>query len=418
MNEPPAAKIIFKLLNTRPEKIELSDFNCPLPEKGAINNFRLLPLPDKAFLLTFDLEENLSYEWEPQPILRLDLHDEHYYDESEWDYRKGLEHHSRGELREALSAYRKAVFKNRRHGNAYFKAGQIRFAMGQYRLAEINFNHALRLKSDSLNLYRDLAALYEKTGKSHQAEEYRRIYHKKKEEALSRKTQEQTDNESMASSLPETDLLSEKVASTETLQIYQKLEGTPSKSSLPLQLIFYVVGIFVLSVALIIYFIRLFAKRQDRYRAWDSNLFEELSEEQINMKKEQILKVAKLAARELEYENAEPTLKGAPEDELQEEAVSEGNLFREPEVGDAESRYRKEEMARHLSLGIGEIDLALNLKAHQRKAHSCFSLESQIDEMVSKNYPITEIAREMNLGKGEVELFLTLKQHKTNTSSR
>ena len=77
-------------------------------------------------------------------------------------------------------------------------------------------------------------------------------------------------------------------------------------------------------------------------------------------------------------------------------------------------------LARSLNLGVGELELALNLKAHQRNVHKNLSREEQIARLYQKNLNVAEIARRMKIGQGEVEFYLAMQKQlgKSGTQKR
>ncbi|OPX34848.1 hypothetical protein B1H10_02575, partial [candidate division KSB1 bacterium 4484_188] len=174
LNNSPDQKIVLKISSD--EKIENRDLQCSLPKNSGLSDFKVLPFKPQSLLLVLNLKEPLEFGWKNKSQLQLEVHDRAFRDPAEREYLRGLEFQQAGDLNKALSAYRKAVFLNRKHGNAYFKAAQIRFRFKQYHLAEINFKHALRLNCDSLTLYRDMANFYRAYGKTDLAEKYRKIY--------------------------------------------------------------------------------------------------------------------------------------------------------------------------------------------------------------------------------------------------
>ena len=50
------------------------------------------------------------------------------------------------------------------------------------------------------------------------------------------------------------------------------------------------------------------------------------------------------------------------------------------------------------------------MTAHQRQAQKFHSLDNEIEALYEQNMDVTEIARHMSLGQGEVELLLAMRK--------
>jgi hypothetical protein len=101
-------------------------------------------------------------------------------------------------------------------------------------------------------------------------------------------------------------------------------------------------------------------------------------------------------------EETEPALISAEASD--ETAIPDLDLL---DVNEPSDRLR---LAKSLNLGVGELELALNLKAHQRNVHRSISREEQIARLHAHHLDIAEIARRMRIGQGEVEFYLAMQE--------
>ncbi len=420
LNESPAGKIVMKLTGSDASDSENLVSETALPGKGSILRYHLTPLSPRNRLLVFDLEEALDFEWQATGGGCLVVHDEKFFDKSEWEYRRGLKLQKEGKKEQALAAFRKAVFLNRSNGNAYFKAGQIRLANQQYRLAEIDFKHALRLSSDSLDLYLALRDLYQAKGDPESVRKYEQIYRQKTAEQMSASTAEdkfvvpiQTKNTEQTGS--HRVVASDAAASPDTAATL--LSKTEPEGWSPSGTIFYLLGIaFLLVFAVVILSLLGLRKRHA-----DAELMPDLPEIQLQYQKDKILKAARKIVSQSEADPGDssdipPVLDDANEQQSADERSMEHtrSLMEEGEYADEEEpvdhRWDGSRIARELNLGVGEIELALNMTAHQRQAQKFHSLDNEIEALYEQNMDVTEIARHMSLGQGEVELLLAMRK--------
>ena len=418
LNSSPAVKILIKLINHVSDETPEAKIDNALPSYGGVRSYRILPLTSSSVLLVLELAGKMAFRWEGDNSGRLVIYDEDFRDPSQREFLRGLQLHRQGKLREALSAYRRAVHLNRRNGNAYYKAGQIRFAFKQYRLAEINYNHALRLKCDSLGLYPALAQLYRLKGRTKLMKKYQRLYREKQQEQV---LSQQTENRDVSSrSETEQSLLQEKKEQKEAvLPAESQARSTPTapaetEQSLPVRIALYLTGIALLSIFLIVSGFLYFQKKRYRFRRATENALFSLDSGELNVQKEKILQLARQAAHHFPSE-VPPEMEAAREekgDSSSEEAVTV-SVEEKPDfssVTEEGAVPNRTDVARLLNLGVGEIELALNLTAHQRQAQKKRTLMNEIEEMHQQDISVTEIARRMGMGQGEVELLLAMKK--------
>lgn len=421
LNPSPAVKILIKLINTVSDETPGVKIENSLPSSAGVRSYRILPLTSSSALLVLELAGKMDFRWEGKNGGGLIIYDENFRDPSQREYLRGVQLHRQGKLREALSAYRKAVFLNRRNGNAYYKAGQIRFAFKQYRLAEINYNHALRLKCDSLGLYPAMARLYQIQGRKRLAEKYQRLYREKQQQVLSQPAEKQENISLNPATPPITAEKQKEVQTTPTPPAgEQRAVSAPAREAeplLPMRIVLYLFGIVLLSVFLIISGFVYFRKKRYPRQVGREELLLSLDSQKLTARKEEILHLARKAAADRPADD-----KTENEGLMEEENVPSSQVTEEF-VGRDEKEHSnlsveedtvpdRADVARLLNLGVGEIELALNLTVHQRQAQKKRTLESEIEEMYERNISVTEIARRMHLGQGEVELLLALRKKK------
>lgn len=420
LNNSPDQKIVLKL--SADEKIKQRNLQFTLPENSGLADFKVMPFKPQNMLLVFRLKEPLEFGWADESRSEMVVHDRLFRDPAEREYLRGLKFHRAGDLNRALSAYRKAVFLNRKHGNAYFKAAQIRFRFRQYRLAEINFKHALRLKCDSLALYRDIAEFYRATGKPGIAEKYRTIYRNRLSEKSALLANRATEPLPEHSPVAENPPVPQQKKNTEPNPVPPSQPPVKKSGSLPFRIIFYLIGSIIILAGILIRLILLIRKKRSR-RAVNKEAF--MNPDyfgSLDLRKEKILN----AAREVVNKKEEnPPVESLVDMSFHlpvggEQALEEpGKTGEQPgKTLSANADYSpqtKHDIARNLNLGVGEIELALNLKAQKRQASRDTFVESEIQKLVDEDLDVSEIARRMKLGQGEVELYMALNKRPFET---
>ncbi len=431
LNSSPAQKLLIKITSPGLRNDFQPYYQPEIPELSGIAGFRQLPLQKNSRLLVFEFKKNLKFLVKSRPTPRIILQDESFFDPWEVMYQKAVKLQKEGKLDKALALYRKIIFRNRRHGNAYFKAGQIRFAKGQYHLAEINFKHALRLKCDSLGLYRDMAKLYQKLGNFTLARKYRKIFQQQysqkpdnspgKPPVMSLQTAPASPSRTTVQQ--DTQSVPEKATSTTTPQ--------PSGKKSHKSLLVYLLGI-VLLFGFVVY--RLISSIQKRISS--RPMFELPRDFDLEKNREKILHTARTILQEAEKNQkaavdspvqteqakvpaeSSQTSEAAPIEETEQPLLSAetANDTGIPDLDllDVNEPSDRLKLARSLNLGVGELELALNLKAHQRNVHRSISREEQIARLHAHHLDIAEIARRMRIGQGEVEFYLAMQEKRKN----
>ncbi len=448
LNPSPAQKLLVKIYSSNLNRTFRPYFKISVPEPSGIASIQQLPLKKNSRLLVFTLKSNLNFSLHQGNPTRIILHDEAFFDPLEQLYQQAVALQKAGQLDKALTLYRKIIFKNRRHGNAYFKAGQIRFAKKQYHLAEINFKHALRLKCDSLGLYRDMARLYRVLGNSVLARKYQRLY----QEQYSRQPQPVPDSQKQVSaveasspagsenpvktsppSMEENAAPSQLTRATDSSVVStSRLPEKPARSAN--HILLYLLGTALLLGVLLYWLITSIQKRM--VQRLKTTTFPELN---LEKNREKILQTAQAAlqqAAQREEQMAEMPPKPEPPAEpsgLREPAKASPPPVEEEMASvltedspaqlsqlNLEEPENRLKLARSLNLGVGELELALNLKAHQRNVHKNLSREEQIARLYQKNLNVAEIARRMKIGQGEVEFYLAMQKQlgKSGTQNR
>jgi len=425
LNFSPASKILLKV--TPQDMTYGANFtDLQIPEKSGIVAVKNTPIDGKNYLLVIELFEKLpfSYRVSDSEGVRIVIEDEAYRDVLENYYRKGLYYQQKGDEGTALQYYRKVVFKNRKHPHAYYKAGQIRFQWKQYRLAEINFNHALKNQCDSLGVYDWMAKLYDVYGKVQLAQEYREKFLRLKQTRL--ELENRISPEKKQETPIEIRLVNETAPSKEdsVANLKTSVEETSpiTRAGIPLKVYAYILGIVSLSLFIIIWVVlTLLKKRKQRL------LYGRANDVEIDLakRKEKFLKLT----REILQDNADQEIPHTGEENQKQEPDSMlsdllppteefikgiSTTSNHPEIRESDFLKEKEEtnrmeiesLARELKLGVGEIELALNLSNKKPSNIRQKDVYSRIRELYEKNYSIQAIAREVNLGQNEVELFL------------
>ncbi len=430
LNFSPANKILLKVQG---DSLAIQAFTQKLPQTilpplSGIRELRTIPIGSKALLLVIDFWERLPFTFKDsgQPI-RMAVADAPYRHRLENWYRRGLYYHKRGELKKALAYYRKVVFQNRKHGNAYFMAGQIRWQWRQYRLAEINFNRALQGATDSVRVYYFLAQLYDQTQRPQKAQQYARLYEDKrvkqappvqppvqKKAAVSpiKLAQKQVD------SSKSTDAFSDSVTVAVGESMNSVVDGWWKPRSSITVLLLSFVGIIGM---ILVYRWR----RQQQLWRVRRNLMQkdvrqmpqpQSSPESLARKKEKILALFEDVVKEDVSESVAVRPGATPETPV---PASSPEIAEAPAlVGAAEEiaphRQDPTQLARQLNLGVGEIELALLMSSHQVQTNRQNDYRKAILHLRAQNKSIAEIARELNIGRSEVEIVLKLMNMRTS----
>jgi len=358
--------------------------------------------------------------------IRLSVDDQPYRNPLENWYRRGLYYQKKGDLKKALAYYRKVVFQNRKHGNAYFMAGQIRWSWKQYRLAEINFRNALRGKTDSIRVYYFLAELYRQLQNPTKAEAYTRLYEQHRTATPQPPTPPDTTRPKVSPiKLARTDSIpantSETVSpadsSTLALTVGQIL--FPWQWSPTLQVLggIMVLGLLV-GLALVMGIRR---KNRHQYPVAASTpprkqpkatgvKSQPTPPETVEEKKEKIMALFQDALNETPV-NSEPHSQRESRFAAR-ETVTESEPLPEPseEIPGLEQsgHGHPRDVARQLNIGVGEVELALLMSSHQVQTNRSSDYRKAILQLRAQNKSIAEIARELNIGRSEVEIVLKL----------
>ena len=356
------------------------------------------------------------------------LEDQKFVDVKNHRYYEAVALQKSGKLQDALQIYRSIIFKNRKNANAYFKAAQVRQALGQFHLAEINYKHALRLGCDSLTIYRDVSELFRKQGLAEKAAQYQEIYLSKlpKPEiknnnagllAASKIIQKEESVQNSETKLAENNPENSKDSAKTTLV----LNNADVKSEMPLKTVFYLIGSGFLILLFSIIGISRYRDKKQVQKPVQSfeNIQGSLDKIEHDLQREKLMeKVREIRNRVNEYEELPVT-----QTEIKEEIAENEEPIFEPEsmemlrkkspflLNEEYDIPETTEMAKNLNLGIGEVELALNLKAHQRKVNNTFSVEAKINQLFEKHKDVSEVARIMQMGQGEVQLFLKMRDH-------
>ncbi len=416
LNESPAIKIIAKIYNPIAESNPFNKNAVELRSDIGISRCQVTPLTSGSSLFVFELAENMTFESAAGTGGRIVIHNEQYFDEAERAYRQGLQFHANNQLHEALSAYRQAVFLKREHGNAYFKAGQIRFAFKQYRLAEINFKNALRLNCDSLNLYRDLAKLYRIEGKTDQAEKYSQIFESRLKALY---TPADASGPDLAQNSPQEKEQAESESALSAEVSKRDSAAVPLTAAagqgMPIRIIFYLAGIAVFAVFILLSIFLHFLKKKRTSPAFPDSSAKALFDDGEDLKKSAIPIRQQSLRPSSKPESGTETSRGTlqkPEIKMTNDVPSPPGKTAKAEeswqLSDNPTPWEKMEAARNLNLGVGEIELALNMTAQQRQVSKKNYIHSEIERLHHSRMSISEIARQLNLGQDEVKLILAM----------
>lgn len=424
LSEPPAGKILLKAFPIESNSKQKLKFLNRLTSKGGVKSFRAITLKPQNYLVTLGLKDKLKFHWESGKKNRIVVNDGYFFDESEFQFHKGLALHKLGKLREALNAYRNAIAKNKQNGNAYYKAAQIRLAFKQRKLAEINFRHAERLGCDSLNLFLQMSSFFKDDGRLALSKKYHQIYRQKVRENLGTKNEPAlASNVVRETSVPE-------VADSDTLLSNAQpgdsgQEPESAQKAIPTKLILYSLG----SLLLLIFIgwrVREMLQKStpEPQEMEDSEILDEMIED-LNRSIGRDTSVEKIVEETNPAENSgesgttqtEEKVRFVPEETEQffsrESAPDEVDFLESKNAlnvlfsgENGYSREKKTEVAKDLNLGLGEIDLALNLDNEQRNFSRTVDRENEIIRLHEAKMSISEIARSLEMGQGEVDLFL------------
>ncbi len=435
LNFSPANKVILKLSLREGTSLSFAAMTAGQtvapPKTSGVMGIRYIPIDEAHGLMIVDLLDKLDFKiQEEDRRIRLDIDDQQYRDPLNNLYWRGVYFQRKGDLKTALQYYRRVVFRNRSHAHAYYKAGQIRLAWKQYRLAEINFNHALRKGCDSTRIYYYMARLYRESGRIQLA----RSYEKKYEEIKARREESDTSRKKVKNESPMRIKLVDgsrdpqrqtAVMATDSAGVVKAGAMDPPGKDYRRKLLVFILigsvfGLLGFSLAVLQWLRRqrekLFLKaslaRQQHQRNRNPAAVN------VQERKEQILQmVSRMQRSPAPPEGGEDIPERMPGASTFPEATPS---FRKPSLPDEAAREeeaphleRQKQLARELNLGVGEIELALNLSAHHHMMQRSRDYKQNILDLLARNYSIPEIARELQLGQHEVEMFLEFAAKRT-----
>ncbi len=472
----PTQKIVIKL-SGRGNLIDQNSISgWQIPQQSGIAGLRVIPYSENRLLIV-ELLDALTYQFLPEANgFRLVIHDADFRNPTEYLYRKGLYHHNRGELKKALSYYRRVALGQRGHAYAYYKAGQIRMNWKDYRKAEINLRKALYYGCDSSGVYNALAELYQRTGKTKLADEYRRKYRSLLPGQAPLKS-----SPSPTRRIRRRNRLVDNTAADSTGQMANIREATnPEKSgAIPPWLRDYrfllalMIALTTVAILFALYrlLLRIPGKKSARKRvaATRTTLPEkevpppqpaapttaqktpapepqveqtetatpqavvarvrDLDPQEMERIGETLFRLVNLSKPDDDSEGEELIGEGLPqvfsprdallrkrfqewEQQQKEESSSTGNRAVLPVDEQKQADIPEEEstrnIAKKLHIGVGELELALNLSAQQDPATTPANPRELVTRLAAQNLSIEEIARRTRLGSSEVEMLLKL----------
>ncbi|NOX36574.1 MAG: hypothetical protein GXO78_03475 [Calditrichaeota bacterium] len=432
LNFSPANKIILKLSLDEAAGITFSGLVAGTPpqppQTSGIVGIRYIPIDNAHGLVIVDLLDKLEFQVRTGSTrIRLEIQDRQYRQPLDNLYWRGVYYQRKGDLKTALQYYRRVVFQNRGHAHAYYKAGQIRLAWKQYRLAEINFNHALRKGCDSTRIYLYMARLYRESGKIQLAQSYEKKYQEVKaqreeaEQAKKKTKSEPPMRIKLVEATSDSLRAAETPAVADSAQLAQGA-SPPQKRARQRLLVYLILGsvfaLFGFSIAVL----HGLKRQREKFLVQAAQTRRQVAPKPANQtvnvaaRKKQILQmVSQLQDKKEQSESQERDANlQAPGEEPFDlaEKQSHPNPPQEQAAWDegagSWSPERQKQLAKELNLGVGEIELALNLSAHHHMVHRNQNYKQQILDLLARNYSIPEIARELQLGQHEVELFLEL----------
>lgn len=418
LNASPDNKIILKITHPAASRFSESAGKIQFPALSAITRIKITPIDDRNDLLIVRLAEKLPFsQAEFSTGNDINIADGPYHKPLERNYRMGIYYQKKRDFERALNLYRRVVFKNRQHRYAYFKAGQIRLAWKQFRLAEINFRHARENGCDSTGLYRDLASLYRLEGNVRLANSYRDRFNRLRRKPRRAAGQDSAANakpiriQVVSNHRPDRPGRSEFPLNAQKTQVSsQKTQDAVTK--MPKKIVLYLIGIALAGAFLMVTLLRNLLRKQPL----PSNSTEAEPDIRIpvSAKKQRLMRLARTALdppadgrQRLDEpplaERQHPVLLADLPIRLPED--SESSNSRNP-APPGENAAPPREMARELNLGLGEVELALNLTSEQRRHHQERDIRRRIRALHLQNQTIPQIARTLNLGQNEVELIL------------
>ncbi len=429
LNFSPSHKILVKV-NGKPETIRqltTSLRQLALPSNSGVRRVRTIPIGESAFLLVIDFWERLPFRVHASDnIFNLAIGDGPYRNQLESWFRRGLYYHRQNELKKALAYYRKVVFQDRKHGNAYFKAGQIRFAWKQYRLAEINFRNAIRGGTDSVRVYYFLSQLYRQTHQLAKADEYARLYQENIHKVSKKLPVDTTKNKPRVSPVKlavhqsEAHATSEAEAESDTTTqtaAVTKSSVLPFRWTTTTKTFGVLLGVILIGIAGMGVLRRRGIKTATENKSIPLQVTKPqeaityTSAENIEEKKEKILALFEGALREEPetVSEAKTTAPVAPKLQSPSEAGVTSSLEEDADVfAEPEPKQDARQLAKELNIGVGEVELALLMSSHQVHNNRHNDYRKAILQLRAQNKSIAEIARELNIGRSEVEIVLKL----------
>lgn len=295
-------------------------------------------------------------------------------------YLKGLEYHKNNDIKNAINYYRKSIKVKSQNGNAYYKAGQIRLLKKESDKALINFNKAVKFKTDSIKAYYYLADIYKKLNNQKKAQNFLNKYNNTQKTILVARIKD-----------------TPKPAANDT-----KIDSSAVNVVASSENTFFKVLIVFLTLAIIIFVAFIIIrknKKSDEEFEYDEE--EELTEHEDDSFKHVFQQQKDEIIHEEDYIAEEES--GDPELTVEENI----NRTLQHELTDEKTKKTKE-----MELGVGELDLALNIKAKLKNKRKLAGKEELIIEMYNHGMNIEEIAKELNLNFGEVDLVIGLNKHR------
>jgi len=433
------------------------------PDRSAVAGIRIIPY-NKNALLVIDLIADVEFKFvNNEAQFEIHLNDGIFRDPVENQYLRGVYWQRLGDSEKALKLYRSVVKQRRSHPYAYFKAGQIRLKMGDYRKAEFNLKRALKNGCDSLGVYRSLAALYRIYGNSRLTKQYEDEYQKwtsSPSHPRDFKENNARQNVAFVNSSPENKVQSKESDGNEVAAKGKKISVIQLLSNI--KWLVWGGGLGVLFLFIIIRITLQFAKQKRLLREnTPAAVAVQENKQRLRARKKPLLRVEGQDIQRTNHETPiavqkQPAKEHSPHIAVQpqqaqsqvensdhkqtdhfeyisqkknpqvEELIdtllqkNSGNireaenspdfqslegLLMEDDLNPGESDKARQ-LAQNYNLGVGEVELALKLSTIRHKTHREKDVRQQILNLKNQNLSIDEIARQAKLGKGEVELFL------------
>ncbi len=292
-------------------------------------------------------------------------------------YLLGVEYQDSGNNDKAIEYFRKSITLKAQNGNAYYRAGQIRMLRKEYGKALINFKKAAKYGTDSLKNGWYMAQVLTKMNKKREAGIYEEKYLAAKERFRL--------------------MLANNRSAVELERLKkQRLTENSNDEGKYLQLFFYVLAALFMVMVVILIFHRSGKMTEEVEPEEEYDEEEDYPEPEIENK------------REIGYER----LPAEEENIVDDEQYTTGSI---PENYELEAEPEDEEKirkARELELGVGELDLALNIRSKLKNRKRLAGKEEFIIEMYNQGLKLEEIAKELNLNYGEVDLVIGLNKHR------